>query len=110
MPSIIFFSPFLFSLAHTHHYIEIVRTRGLKQALLGVGFQVFYTTLFGISSTFLLLRTGHLPAVILTHTFCNHMGFPAFPWSRLDPFWEQRHIWAGSTFSVCCSLSGFSLP
>merc|ERR1712232_1323354 len=74
---IIFVSPFCFALAHTHHFVEHVRKTGRKQtALVQVAFQVFYTSLFGMYSNFLLLRTGSTLAVILVHTFCNHQGFP----------------------------------
>ncbi|XP_038072857.1 CAAX prenyl protease 2-like isoform X2 [Patiria miniata] len=44
----------------------------------GVVFQFFYTTVFGALSAFIFLRTGHLIACIITHMFCNFMGFPAF--------------------------------
>eukprot|EP00439_Symbiodinium_sp_Y106_P038182 s1304_g4.t1 len=74
---IILCSPLCFALSHTHHFVEHVRrTRSKKQALLQVLFQVFYTTLFGIYSNFLLIRTGSTIAVILAHTFCNQQGFP----------------------------------
>lgn len=41
-------------------------------------FQFGYTTIFGVYSAFLFLRTGHLVAPLLAHAFCNHMGFPNF--------------------------------
>ncbi|XP_014663824.1 PREDICTED: CAAX prenyl protease 2-like, partial [Priapulus caudatus] len=41
-------------------------------------FQFSYTTIFGTYSAFLFLRTGHLAAPFVAHSFCNHMGFPAF--------------------------------
>ncbi|OPL32956.1 caax 2-like prenyl protease, partial [Mytilus galloprovincialis] len=69
-----------FGVAHVHHMIEKVTTGGLdvktacKQSL----FQLTYTTLFGIYSAFLFLRTGHLIAPVIAHAFCNHMGFPSF--------------------------------
>lgn len=99
-PVIVFCSPFCFALAHAHHFIEHVRRTGnKKQALLQVAFQVFYTSLFGMYSNFLLLRTGSTLAVILAHTFCNHLGFPDlnFLVSKQDPLHRHR-TWLGSLY------------
>lgn len=74
---IVFCSPLCFSLAHTHHFVEHVRRFEDKQvAFLQVAFQVFYTSLFGMYASFLLVRVGSTVALILTHAFCNHQGFP----------------------------------
>jgi len=91
-PLIIFASPFCFAMAHTHHFVEHVRRLGHRRtALLQVAFQVFYTSLFGMYSNFLLLRTGSTVAVILTHTFCNHQGFPDLGFaSRSHPLHQYR--------------------
>lgn len=70
-------SPWFFALAHTHHFIEHVRNHADRcVAFAQVAFQVFYTCLFGMYASFLLLRTGSTVAVILTHSFCNLQGFP----------------------------------
>jgi len=61
-------SMFFFALAHLHH---IYNTPPFT-----VLFQIFYTSVFGAYSTFLFLRTGNLFAPILSHVFCNYMGFP----------------------------------
>jgi hypothetical protein len=82
----------IFGAAHLHHLIMLVRARGytLKQGLLAVGFQLTYTTLFGAYASFVFMRTGSLPAVVLCHTFCNVMGFPDLSWlsasSPLRPY------------------------
>lgn len=39
-------------------------------------FQFVYTTIFGMYSAYILLRTGHFAATFIVHAFCNHMGFP----------------------------------
>ncbi|RZF47558.1 hypothetical protein LSTR_LSTR009094 [Laodelphax striatellus] len=44
----------------------------------GIVFQFGYTTVFGVYSAYLFLRTGHFVAPFLAHAFCNHMGFPDF--------------------------------
>lgn len=96
-------SPACFALAHAHHFFEHIRKaraqghayqsanaplhaqkqnanvyvwRAVKRAVLEVTFQIFYTSLFGVYSCFLLLRTGSTVAVILAHSFCNFQGFP----------------------------------
>jgi len=100
MGMIIFCSPFCFALAHSHHFIEHVRRfKDKKMALLHVAFQVFYTSLFGMYSNFLLLRTGSTVAVILTHTFCNHQGFPdvGFIAASGHPLYRHR-AWLGPLY------------
>lgn len=69
--------------AHLHHawdnYNKMNRTsRALKNALLSSSFQFLYTTLFGWYASYLFLRTGNLMAPVLSHSFCNIMGFPDF--------------------------------
>jgi hypothetical protein len=89
--SCVFLSPFLFGAAHLHHLLNHVRSRGLsfKMGLLVVGFQLFYTTVFGAYASFLYLRTGHTLGIVISHTFCNLMGFPETnfmrPWHPLYP-------------------------
>eukprot|EP00741_Cyanophora_paradoxa_P005228 tig00000865_g5068.t1 len=87
--TIIAVCPLFFGIAHAHHVIEHIRRSGggrysLASAIATVVFQLFYTTLFGAYSTFLLLRTGHLAAAVLAHAFCNFMGFPDF-----EAIWER---------------------
>lgn len=116
---IIFVSPLCFAMAHAHHFIEHVKKTARKRtALLQVAFQVFYTSLFGMYSNFLLLRTGSTVALILTHSFCNHQGFPdvAFLVSKRHPLHPHR-LWLGMLYlsgvvSFCYCInpltSGFS--
>ena len=70
---------FLFA-AHLHHMIERLRTGMDKKTAIVISFfQFFYTSIFGIYSAFLFVRTGHFVAPFIVHAFCNHMGFPDFP-------------------------------
>jgi len=73
-------SPFCFGLAHLHHIVQHLHKQGheLRMAWGEVILQLGYTTIFGMYSTFLFLRTGHLIAPIIVHWFCNYMGFPRF--------------------------------
>lgn len=75
----IFVAPLFFGLAHFHHICEEIR-KGNKwpPVLLGSCFQFLYTTIFGVYSAFLFLRTGHLIGPIICHSFCNMIGFPDF--------------------------------
>lgn len=50
-----------------------------KTAIIISFFQFFYTSIFGIYSAFLFVRTGHFVAPFIVHAFCNHMGFPDIP-------------------------------
>jgi len=71
-------SPILFGLAHVHHLLDMVRSRGysMKQAIQAAVFQLSYSTIFGIYASFLFIRTGTLIAPTICHSFCNLLGFP----------------------------------
>lgn len=70
-------SPFFFGIAHFHHMIERIRRgQDMKTAFFISAFQFAYTTVFGIYSAFLFVRTGHLTSCVIVHGFCNFMGFP----------------------------------
>ncbi|PYH97507.1 prenyl protein protease [Aspergillus ellipticus CBS 707.79] len=83
---IVFVAPLYFGIAHVHHFYEFRLTHPdtpVIAALLRSVFQFGYTTVFGWYATFLYLRTGSLPAVILAHTFCNWCGLPRL-WGRVE--------------------------
>jgi prenyl protein peptidase len=73
-------SPLLFGAAHLHHVLAVRARGGSRQQLVHAWkqalFQLTYTSLFGAYSAFIFLRTGHLLAAFLCHSFCNAMGFP----------------------------------
>lgn len=70
-------SPLFFGIAHFHHMIERIRGgQDLKTAFFISSFQFGYTTIFGMYSAFLFVRTGHLASCVIVHGFCNFMGFP----------------------------------
>ncbi|XP_070579134.1 CAAX prenyl protease 2-like [Ptychodera flava] len=86
----VFICPLFFGVAHIHHVIERLRFQGrvlsnpsyMCQRIFFLHcisvFQFCYTTVFGAYTAFLFLRTGHLVAPVICHSFCNLMGFPAF--------------------------------
>lgn len=77
--------PLIFGVAHAHHAYERVArgTHTLKQSLLIALVQNCYTYLFGLFACFLLLRTGHMWAAVLSHTFCNFMGLPDLSYNQV---------------------------
>lgn len=95
---LIFGTPLWFGIAHLHHAWETYRTRkanpsqsasALRFAVLQTSFQFTYTTLFGWYANFLFLRTGSILPPLLSHVFCNIMGFPN-PASAAEYFPEKK--------------------
>lgn len=83
---IVWTAPLYFGVAHVHHFYEFRLTHpdtSVLAAVLRSVFQFGYTTVFGWYATFVFLRTGSLPAVILIHTFCNWCGLPRL-WGRVE--------------------------
>ncbi|KAE8399414.1 hypothetical protein BDV37DRAFT_231510 [Aspergillus pseudonomiae] len=83
---IVFTAPLYFGIAHVHHFYEFRLTHpdtSIIAALFRSVFQFGYTTIFGWYATFIYLRTGSLPAVILAHAFCNWCGLPRL-WGRVE--------------------------
>ena len=75
----IFIAPLFFGVAHFHHiWEEIKKGNEVSKVLLVSCFQFLYTTVFGIYSAFIFLRTGNIMGPILCHSFCNMIGFPDF--------------------------------
>lgn len=88
-------TPLLFGLAHLHHIKERLRDGTALKIVLTVSFfQFFYTTIFGIYSAYLFVRTGHFAAPFVAHAFCNHMGFPDFQEILSQPD-RRKHIFIG---------------
>lgn len=88
--------PLFFGLAHLHHLVEWYRhgnTTPFSTALLTVIVQFCYTSIFGMFSAYLFVRTGHLASPVICHAFCNAMGLPSF-----DTVPSNSH-------KVCVSLS-----
>lgn len=108
MWSTIFLSPFCFALAHTHHFVEQVRRcdNNKRNALMNISFQVFYTSLFGMYSNFLLLRTGSTTALMLTHSFCNHQGFPDVGFVAEKHPLHKHKLWLGMLYGL--GIFGFA--
>ena len=75
----IIISPLFFGVAHFHHMVERIRKgQDIFTSFLVSVFQFTYTTVFGIYSALLFVKTGHFAAPFLVHAYCNFMGFPDF--------------------------------
>jgi prenyl protein peptidase len=69
--TVILTSPLFFGAAHLHHVLA-----GIPLPV--VLFQFGFTTVFGWMSSYIFIRSGSLLSAILSHMFCNMMGFPDF--------------------------------
>jgi len=76
----LFLAPLFFGVAHIHHAYALYMSRAcrVQDIILMTIFQTFYTTVFGVLSSFIFFRTNHLLAVCVSHSFCNLMGFPDY--------------------------------
>lgn len=90
---VILCTPLYFGVAHLNHAVEFWR-EGVPplQILTVCGFQLAYTTVFGVLEAYIFARTGNAAAVILVHSFCNYMGFPRL--SVEGPTWQRLSYWA----------------
>lgn len=97
----------IFGAAHVHHVLAHIRgtNPSMKHAVLVVGFQTLYTSVFGAYASFLFLRTGHLVAPILSHCFCNWMGFPDF--GRLVD--QRERYWWLTSGALLTGITAFSV-
>ncbi|KAI8841231.1 hypothetical protein BC829DRAFT_16031 [Chytridium lagenaria] len=105
--------PLVFGFAHFHHGFEIfVRSgknvKALKMAVLTSAFQFIYTYVFGIFATHILLKTGNVIAPIISHMFCNYMGFPDFS-AFANPRNKKNALIIGA-FVCGVALFSFLLP
>ena len=55
---------------------SIFAGQGVMLSMLVSLFQFTYTTIFGMYSALLFVRTGHFAAPFIVHSYCNFMGFP----------------------------------
>ncbi|KAL5105320.1 CAAX prenyl protease 2 [Taenia crassiceps] len=89
-------SGLLFSISHFHHVVEKVYAGlAVREALLDVLSQVLMTAMFGVYSTLLVLRSGHIAAAVGVHSLCNAMGMPDITIEMQlsairDPQWGRR--------------------
>lgn len=70
--------PLFFGVAHLHHFFEWLWNgdTSIVEAVVGLIAQVGYTSIFGMFSAFLFVRTGHLVSPVLAHALCNMLGLP----------------------------------
>lgn len=99
----VFLCPLYFGLAHTHHLVEWLRQGkgSFFVACASVLVQFTYTSIYGMFSAFLFIRTGHLASPVLTHALCNVLGLPPF-----EHVPQHRHpVWI--SIAYVAGLIGF---
>ena len=87
----IFLPPLLFGLAHMHHLMEWYRGKvavPFSQACLNILLQVTYTSIFGLFTAFVFIRTRNLLGIVLAHSLCNVMGLPPLE-DVLENSWKK---------------------
>lgn len=95
---VIWIAPLFFGTAHVHHaYLHWKDSRSIRLVLLSTIAQFAYTTLFGAYVTYAFLRTSSLPAIIVSHQYCNYMGLPDLSFTqphfgRLSPIYPFRWL------------------
>lgn len=101
--------PLFFGIAHMHHLIEWYRWRQthFTEALLITILQLCYTSLFGLYSAFLFVRTGHLVSPVISHVYCNIMGLPDIDAIRHSKY--SSVLWTVYVCSLVCFFI-FLLP
>ena len=98
--------PLFFGLAHIHHIMEWRRRRDgtpLIHALLVVLVQFCYTSIFGMFSAYLFVRTGHLASPVVSHALCNAMGLPSFEAIPSHPY--KRGVGMAYVLGLVCFLA-----
>jgi membrane protease YdiL (CAAX protease family) len=74
---VVWIAPLFFGTAHVHHaFLKWKESGSMRLALMTTIAQFVYTTLFGAYVTYAFLRTNSLPAIIISHQYCNYMGLP----------------------------------
>jgi prenyl protein peptidase len=82
-----FLAPIFFGVAHVHHAIVKLQS-GVQHWTVVMSVTVLqftYTSMFGWYSTYAFLRTGSILSVIMSHSFCNIMGFPSLSFMKQPP-------------------------
>lgn len=75
---IVWIAPLFFGTAHVHHAYVKWKMEGqpFRFVLVTTMFQFAYTALFGAYATDIFLTKRSLPAIIVSHQYCNYMGLP----------------------------------
>jgi len=105
----ILISPLFFGIAHFHHMVERIRKgQDIMTSFLVSMFQFTYTTIFGMYSALLFVRTGHFVAPFVVHAYCNFMGFPDI--SEVMSLEPRKRLLVSFMFVVGAVLFYFTLP
>lgn len=109
LKTIILIVPLFFGMAHVHHaYLRIKQGYSLKIVVFSTVFQFMYTTLFGMYSTYMFIKKRSLWAIVISHSFCNFMGFPDFSFLTLPSSSQKYFICASYVLGIFGFIYGFS--
>ena len=81
---VVWIAPLFFGIAHIHHALvklgsierQLRTAKTIQMIVCSSLFQFIYTFLFGMYSTYAILRTRSILSVTASHMFCNWMGLP----------------------------------
>jgi prenyl protein peptidase len=99
-------APLFFGTAHFHHaLLKYKQGMPIRNVAMLTTFQFAYTLLFGAYATVAFIQTGSIPAITLSHSFCNLMGLPDFGFmkqngARLSCLYPYR--WTLLSYILCC--------
>ncbi|XP_031848742.1 ras converting CAAX endopeptidase Sras isoform X2 [Nomia melanderi] len=106
----IFVCSLIFGVAHMHHIVcRVQEGMTFKRAFLISCLHCSYTTLFGLYAAFLFVKTGHLAAPVISHSFCNCMELPDFSTAFEDPF-RRLPLYVIGLVSFCLLLTPMTKP
>ena len=110
-------APLFFGTAHFHHaLLKYKQGMPIRNVVMLTTFQFAYTWLFGAYATIAFIRTGSIPAITLSHSFCNLMGLPDFGFmkqhgARLSCLYPYRRILLTAYLvGVCLFAWSFNVP
>lgn len=103
LPATVFLSPLSFAVSHFHHVGDDLRKGfSLQDAMMRRSFQFGYTYIFGVFSTYLLLKTRHFAVPIIAHSICNSFGLPRILDIENYPKRSQKTIlWVSYIAGLC---------
>jgi len=68
-----------FSLPHLHHFLHEYQSLGYLKAIQESVFRIIYTSIFGLLSSVLFIKTNTILSPILAHVWCNYFGILFIP-------------------------------
>lgn len=77
-----FVSSLLFGVSHLRHLFD--RYEDFSPSSAQVAFQLLFTSVFGLYSSYVYVRGNSVVSSFLLHAYCNTLGLPGFRYLRMD--------------------------